>query len=242
MVYWADIRYPEPLPSPEAQRLLEEGLPFDVVPSSIEDVALSAGPGESEADCFEAALLAGYAAWATDYRDEALAEYGPEVLGPIGDFLLPHILRRWAKDARAYFYEADRVPVQERLRDALRSVDGPVVVMGHSLGGIFSYDVLSEDAFSRLDPVSFVTFGCRLGAAEIQNRVAQPLTSPAAAQHWRNFFDGGDYPASQPLAGDFGGVTITDVRVNNRARWSHSAGGYLSTPQMRNYIQNLLND
>ena len=49
--------------------------------------------------------------------------------------LLRQLLQQLFPDADAYFFTDQRQPIRERLRHALNAVVGPVVVVGHSLGG-----------------------------------------------------------------------------------------------------------
>jgi hypothetical protein len=162
-------------------------------------------------------------------------DYETEVLGLPGDILLPWVLRIFLEDAAAYFFGDERENIRERLRLALREAQGPIAVLGHSLGGIITYDVLSEPEFSKLDVVHYVTFGTQLGVGEIQRKVHRPLSVPPGVKKWSNYYDFFDpSPMAQTLRDEFVPKgTIVDTEVDNLAPRNHDARGYLRTPEMR---------
>lgn len=241
MVYWADLRYDEPLPSEMTQRIYEQGLPLHTGGAStlglpMESMESTELDGVSEAAELEKGVFVDYLSYAEGVRSAISAEYGPEVLGPLGDRLLPEILRRFVKDAGAYFFGPERELIRNRLREALREVRGAFVVIGHSLGAIITYDVLSESAFDGLEVTQYITIGTQLGVGEIQRRVHQPLQVPAPVARWHNFYDPWDLsPMAQSLSDEFAPRgTIHDIEVDNLSTSNHSSGGYLRTPQVRN--------
>src|SRR5258707_1351507 len=79
-----------------------------------------------------------------------------------------------------------------RLLDRLDTIDGPVIVIGHSLGSIVVYDALSRTG---RDVPLFVTIGSPLAVTEIQNLVSQPLRVREGVQMWCNVADGRDLVA-----------------------------------------------
>lgn len=237
MVYWADLRYKEPLPSRELQRLLEtRGLVAEMTVENFE----AAG---DEGAAFQAAVLSEYLSYG-GRRDAALAkEYGPEVFGPIGDLLIPYVLRLFLQDAHAYFFGPERDEIRDRMRDVLREVHEPVVVVGHSLGGIISYDILSELEFGDLQVVHYITMGTQLGVGEIQRQIGQPLRAPGSVGAWTNFFDRWDpSPMAQTLSDEFQHhrIDLRDVEVDNLSESNHSSGGYLRTPELRKLVGQIL--
>ncbi|MDQ1040802.1 hypothetical protein QFZ75_007218 [Streptomyces sp. V3I8] len=82
--------------------------------------------------------------------------------GPLRRFLLRHLLERLIPDANRYFFTGAKEAIRERLRTALDSVGGPVVVIGHSLGTVVAYDVLSEPRFTGRPVPLFVTLDTTL--------------------------------------------------------------------------------
>ncbi|MFI9172973.1 PGAP1-like alpha/beta domain-containing protein [Streptomyces lincolnensis] len=167
----------------------------------------------------------------------AVAELLP-LPGPLRRFLLRQLLRNFIPDANGYFF----VPkigdaIRDRLRAALDATDGPVVVVGHSLGTVVAYDVLSEDRYEDREIPLFVTLGSPLGYTEIQDvLVGRPLRVPAPVRLWTNFADPFDVVTlDTTLADDFRSMAnvITDVPVDNRSPNSHAPCGYLRTREVR---------
>ena len=121
--------------------------------------------------------------------------------------LLRQLLQQLFPDADAYFFTDQQQPIQQRLHQALHAVVGPVVVVGHSLGTVIAYDVLSEAAFAARAVPLLVTLGSPLGYTEIQDLVTRPLRLPTPVQLWANFADPLDLVALDPsLADEFQGA------------------------------------
>lgn len=154
---------------------------------------------------------------------------------PLRSLLLRQLLQRLIPDADAYFFTDRREPIRQRLRQALDAVDGPVVLVTHSLGTAIAYDVLSEARFAGRDVRLLVTLGSPLGYTEIQDVVHKPLRLPAPVRIWANFADPFDVVAlDSTLADDFrGGPRIVDARVDNPAPNNHAACGYLGAGRVR---------
>jgi len=74
------------------------------------------------------------------------------------------------QDVYAHFFGGLRSAIQDITRETLAAFDGPVIVVGHSLGSVISYDVLRQDA--RVVPL-FLTLGSPLELTEIQGRARQ---------------------------------------------------------------------
>jgi hypothetical protein len=156
--------------------------------------------------------------------------------------LLRRLLQQFIPDANSYIFTDKRNAIQDRLRQALDAVDGPVVVVSHSLGTIIAYDVLSEPRFAgRVVPL-LVTLGSPLGYTEIQDVIATPLRIPVPVQLWANFADPQDVVTlDTTLADDFGGAPrIVDTQVDNPSPDNHSSSGYLSAPQVRSRVAAVL--
>jgi hypothetical protein len=161
MAYWADLRYPAPLgESAEEVEQVEEEVGA-VLSVDGEDLRWSAPPPPdefAERAMAEAVASAGgqeagetdhhddFAYWARSmtYAADALAAGEDPMTATAAELLpLPRPLRLAAfralvkvtlKDVYAYFFGGQRDAIQDRLRDVLRDVGGPAVVVGHSLG------------------------------------------------------------------------------------------------------------
>ena len=152
--------------------------------------------------------------------------------------LLRQLLQQLFPDADAYFFTDQRQPIQQRLRQALHAVVGPVVVVGHSLGTVIAYDVLSEAAFAARAVPLLVTLGSPLGYTEIQDLVTRPLRLPTPVQLWANFADPLDLVAlDTSLADEFQGAPrIIDALVDNPSPNNHAACGYLRAGRVRSTV------
>jgi len=152
--------------------------------------------------------------------------------------LLRQLLQQLLPDADAYFFTDQRQPIQERLRQALNAVAGPVVVVGHSLGTVITYDVLSEAAFAASVVPLLVTLGSPLGYTEIQDVVTRPLRLPTPVQLWANFADPLDLVALDTTLGDEfqGAPRIIDALVDNPSPNNHAACGYLGASRVRSTV------
>jgi hypothetical protein len=153
--------------------------------------------------------------------------------------LLRQLLQQLFPDADAYFFTDKRQPIRERLRQALNAVvGGPVVVVGHSLGTVIAYDVLSEASFAASVVPLLVTLGSPLGYTEIQDVVTRPLRLPTPVQLWANFADPLDLVAlDTSLADEFQGAPrIIDALVDNPSSNNHAACGYLRASSVRSTV------
>jgi Peptidase family S41 len=161
---------------------------------------------------------------------------------PVRILLLRQLLRRLIPDADAYFFTDRKELIRERLRQAIDAVDGPLVIVGHSLGTVVAYDVLSEARFAGRDVRALFTLGSPLGYTEIQDVVVTPLHVPTPVQQWINVADRLDVVSLDTgLANDFdGAVRIVDVSVDNTSPNSHAAYGYLRTHAVRSRIAALV--
>lgn len=152
--------------------------------------------------------------------------------------LLRQLLRRLVPDAEAYFFTDRADALRERLRAALRSIDGTAIVVAHSLGTVIAYDVLREPDFAARDVRLLVTLGSPLGYAEVQDEITRPLQVPPPVQRWTNVADRRDVVALDGgLNNDFaGGMTLVDLRVDNPSPNNHAACGYLRADPVRTAV------
>ncbi|MGH7388148.1 MAG: S8 family peptidase [Candidatus Rokuibacteriota bacterium] len=254
LAYWADLRYPQPLPSGDV-----EGLAISS-PEAFHPLSQPDRPAFGE----YAQRLAPYGAaaqtWAQRVARTLLAP--PEAAGAVqrkdvAAKVLPGFLRRpvvewitkaFIEDTAAYFFDPlQRDEMRQRLRQILLSLPGPFVVIAHSQGSIIAYDVLREldQAPAAFEVPLFVTIGSPLGLAEVQDHVIKPLRVPRVVGAWANFADVFDPVAGdKKLAGEFtGSVRIEDVIVVNRDSLRltgfnpHSGTGYLATQAVRSAVR-----
>jgi hypothetical protein len=122
-----------------------------------------------------------------------------------------------------------RHAVDAIVRPAL--LEGPTVVVAHSLGTVVSYCLLAE-AGSEADIPLFVTLGCPLGIGVVRERVQppRPPARPQGVRRWINATDKRDYVALyhrlDPTTFADGIENFDDV--SNRRQDPHFVGDYLS--------------
>lgn len=121
-------------------------------------------------------------------------------------------------------YQSRGAPIRDRIRQAVKQAAAPVVLMGHSLGGIASVDLLVEEEL----PVKLlITVGSQatlfyeIGALSSLER-GSPL--PAHFPRWLNVFDSRDF-LSYVGADVFPGK-VTDVEVDNGQPFPASHSSY----------------
>ncbi len=225
MAYWASLRYPQPLPDPAAAEAVFDEIEVVPTSSLEAAPPAAAEPSEEfiaqtirEVQATEGATalegvpeptgkdLDGWLRRMT-YSADALAAGENAEPPPASPFeVLPFprsvrvamfrkLVRRTFEDVHAYFFGGFKEPMRQVLRDALSGIDGPVVVLGHSLGTILAYDTLREQGSNGLEIPLFVTVGSPLGITEVQDLVERPLQVPAAVTAWRNASDARDLVA-----------------------------------------------
>ena len=271
MAYWARLRYPAPLPDPaldDAEELpvspLEEAAPPAAKPAEAfiaatvlearEEAALTAPleradapEGLPDAKPLEEWLRA------MTYTADALAEgesAAPPPASPFEALPFPRPLRtltfrelvkRTFKDVYAYFFAGLGEPIREVLRSALSGIDGPVVVLGHSLGSIIAYDVLREQRSASLEVPLLVTVGSPLGVTEVQDLVSRPLVVPAEVAAWRNASDARDLVAmDHTIRPEYAPAEkCTDFFVTNDSSNHHGIREYLRSVPIRKTLLQL---
>ena len=253
--YWADIRYPQPLPpgsieglsetSPEAFHPTSED---DADSSPIGNVAVYGAQAERYAAALASKLLKPSSAGNRKSVNRVSGKILPEFLRkPV----VAWITKTFIQDTAAYFFDAQqREAMRQRLRQILLANSGPYIVVAHSQGSIIAYDVLREldGGTSEIQVPLFVTLGSPLGLEEVQDNLKKPLRIPKVVQEWHNFADLLDpVAADKILAGDFtGGAPIEDHVVINKDTLSirqfnpHSGTGYLSTASVRQKVREKL--
>lgn len=151
------------------------------------------------------------------------------------------VLVLWLKQVALYLQDAKvRGEVQSRVRACLK--DETVLVIGHSLGSVIAFDVLSE--MSESSVASFITLGSPLGITPtIFDRLAGAKVddrrqAPPTLRSWNNIVDRGDVVALEKrLANKF--TLVVDSRISNGAR-AHSVLPYLSAFETGLAVQSAL--
>ena len=260
MAYWAAVRYPAPLPDAASCETLP--VPDSLAAADATDLAppdafMAATLAEARAT---RALTgegapndAGLAAWLArmTYAGDALAEgerldavpssapEARELLGPVGQAAFRAFVKLAFKDVYAYFFGRDKEAMRAVVRSTLAGLEDPVVIVGHSLGSILSYDVLRESARQPLAIPLLVTVGSPLGVAEVQALVEQPLLVPAGVAAWRNASDPRDVVAlDHTLRPEYAPPErCTDVFVRNDSATHHAICQYLHAAAVQEPIR-----
>ncbi|MFF8931989.1 hypothetical protein ACF1AO_32510 [Streptomyces longwoodensis] len=129
-------------------------------------------------------------------------------------------------------YQVRGGPLRRFVLDRLREIDGPVIVLGHSLGGIAAFETLVE--YDLPNVRLLVTVGSQapyfygLDALATLRR-GRPLP-PHFPRHWLNVHDPVDL-LSFPAEPHFGGH-VTDVRVDTGEPFPRAHGAYWTTGQV----------
>lgn len=156
----------------------------------------------------------------------------------IGDIFVDQFTR----DAYVYLtYPAVAKRIDAIVRAAVEG-EGPCVVVGHSLGSIVSYRVLTDLA-GKVDVKAFITVGSPLGLNAVRNHLPHPLGMPAKVGKWRNAYDDRDVVALLPL--DKGSWNIQPTienfgKVKNQTGNAHGIEGYLNDKQVATWIADAL--
>lgn len=172
------------------------------------------------------------------------AEYGdqPGARGPLNWKWVQAILRALDKHGqgmnqssleiftRDVFLYSTRAGVRDEIDRmvAAKLTEEPTVVVGHSLGSVVAYSVLSTDRRSLHIPL-LATVGSPLAVRAVRDQF-RPLRSPAPVAEWFNAFDPRDVVALYPLDGNnFPVVPGVEnySKVNNHTDNRHGIDGYL---------------
>ncbi|MFJ3921879.1 hypothetical protein [Streptomyces sp. NPDC090022] len=195
-----------------------------------------AGPAPGETALAAWLTRMTYAA-ATLGRDEDEDARGAEELLPLPAVLrvpvFKEVVRRTFVDVHAYFFGGIGPVVRDTVRAELAEAgDGPLVVVGHSLGSVVAYEVLREEG----RPVSlFVSVGSPLGITEVQDLLARPPAVPAGVAAWRNVSDLRDVVALDHwLRPEYAPAElVSDHLVDNRSKSHHGIREYLASAPVR---------
>jgi hypothetical protein len=222
----------------------------------VEDVILRGAEQDSSEPSFRGDLLYEMAMNAGISDAEILAYYNgkPQEKGPQNWEWVQSILKALDKtllgeaaiDAftrNVYIYLTNKV-VRNAI-DGLISIhltEGPCVVVGHSLGSVVGYNVLSKTP-PNVRVKRFVTMGSPLGLNAIKRQLNTPLAMPLCAKAWYNAMDERDIVAFHPL--DRKNFPIqppieNKTNVNNHTDNRHGIDGYLDDPDVAHTIYSSL--
>ena len=261
MAYWCDIRHPDvERPRTRALGRSTDGLGENDAPIEIAALLREAKLSSKNArgaEAYAEALadtLAKNAASSSDVRTRSVHAKFLPIPRSWREALTKSLTKSLIKDTAAYFYDAvQREAMRQRLRDELRAVGGPIVLVSHSQGTIISYDVLTE-LKGELPIKHWITLGSPLGVQEVQDNLRRlgglgtPLPAPRGVGAWNNFADLLDPVAlDKGLAQDFKGEpAVDDTMVVNADTLSfsnfnpHSSTGYLRTKAVRKCVEHSL--
>lgn len=131
--------------------------------------------------------------------------------------------------------------IDEGLQRAV-TPDEETVIIGHSLGTVVAYNVLTHKAPANWLVTSLITLGSPLGVSAIVDRLA-PISFPGDIESWFNAFDPADTVALHPLDSRHFPVTPAVENypsVHNRTRNRHGVSGYLRDPGVAARIHSAL--
>ena len=162
-------------------------------------------------------------------RESRLAQAAGRALTKRGPRFADWVMGRLTPDVHAYLTLLHvRAAINSLVSDCL---DQPSVVVGHSLGSIVAYWVLTESGTATTVPL-LVTLGSPLGMDTVKNRLPQPLGKPAGVKHWFNAADERDGVALfSRLDRDTFPAEIDNLSdVHNPPEDAHGISGYLADP------------
>ncbi len=146
------------------------------------------------------------------------------------------MLERFIRDVWIYLKYP---PVRRKINgivEAMLPPDGKLVMLGHSLGSVVAYDVLSKAR--GIEVPLFMTVGSPLGVKQIVE-LLKPIGFPAVAAHWFNGYDERDVVALRPL--DAANFKVNPAvenygKVRNGTDNAHGIIGYLNNDTVANRL------
>jgi hypothetical protein len=186
-------------------------------------------------------------------------------------YLTDTILQRYFKDLDIYYKEKckdedeQKCEIKKVIRHRTKTIiekykKDEILIIGHSMGSIIAYDVLSFSEPATLVN-TFITIGSPLGIPIVKSKIAKELeqnhfnklqltTPPTVVKNWFNFSDIEDKVAiDYQLGDDFSennfNVKPIDFEVYNDytingERNPHKSYGYLRTPKFSEKINEFL--
>jgi hypothetical protein len=170
-----------------------------------------------------------------DWLNQALVTVGTRMVGSrrgrYSDVVVPYI-------GDVLVYQGNGQRIRDRIAQCIEGggEGNPVVLLGHSLGGIACVDLLAEKAYPAVKLL--ITVGSQSPLFYEMNalqklRFGEPL--PAHFPPWLNLYNLRDFLSyvAEPVFKD---ERVTDVEVNNRKPFPQSHGAYWSNPYVWSVI------
>jgi len=266
MVYWADLLYPDPAPAGGGiNESTELELERTTDPDDADMTWLGSVDPQERAFVEAVAREIGFHSLEPTPRegDDPIRPGSALEAVPLPARLKRRLMRIFRRDVHHYLYDEPFSPrggqkvrirreILSRAASALREGaerDGPHMVVGHSLGSVIAYDVLTgADDVPGVD--ALLTVGSPLGISEVRERLAAPwserngwpvkrlVTGP-----WSNVYDLLDPVCGfkdRRIAPSFrldGRLRVADIEVTNEGRWRHAVGKYLGQELLRDRIR-----
>lgn len=195
------------------------------------------------------------AAGVTD--EQVDVEYGsePQARGPLNWKWVQAILRAIDKNSpglnqkaietftRDVFLYTTRAGVRDAIDRIVSAAftEEPTVVVGHSLGSVVAYSLMSRDARALKVPL-YVTVGSPLGVRAVRDQF-RPLRRPGCVESWYNAFDKRDVVSLYPLDDQNFPVRPSienNATVRNSTDNRHGISGYLDDANVGSRIAQFL--
>lgn len=122
------------------------------------------------------------------------------------------------------FYQRHGARIRDGIRQEIAQLDGPVVVLGHSLGGIILVDTLFEDGAPDTKVELLVTFGSQSAYLQCVQAL-DPLTPKG---RWVNIWTRYDFVSF--VAGGMWPGLVEDVEIPIDVGFPDAHGAYYQTP------------
>lgn len=268
MAYWADFLYDRPASPGTAHEANQLELEQSVDAEDADLTWLLEVPPEEREFVEQLGLRVGLAEVipASQEAPDPIVPGSALEAVPLPPWLKRRLMRVLLRDVHHYLYDATFSPrrgdsfrirrdVRSRVLEAFHQAaarPGPHVVVGHSLGSVIAYDMLT--AVTDTPPIdALITVGSPLGISEVQSAFTPPWTArdgwpvrclPDGA--WCNVLDPLDPVCGgldRRIGPDFrraGDVAVTDITVHNRGSWRHSIAKYLGQARLREVLREVL--
>jgi hypothetical protein len=157
--------------------------------------------------------------------------------------VIRRITRAFLGDCHEFFFVRERREAMTAcLRDQLKKVGRPVVLVAHSQGSLIAYDVMRQLGSSSPEVDLLVTLGSPLGIERVQTVLRSwsggDLPFPPGVRRWLNVADPRDPVAlDKDLRDDFPGPLENVVVMNEDSPdHPHCATGYLRVKEVRKAV------
>lgn len=270
MVYWADILYPDPLAQEADFESVDEGLGAAELDEDIEWIKELPENEKAFVESFRKKLGFDQVSPEDDeyeppsLENEDAVESLPFEAIPLPWFIKRRVMKALLKDVHHYLFNSRFSPrpgeeyqVQDHIRslfvDQLKkdtsNLEGPHVVVSHSMGTVISYDCL-KNVSSCPSVDAYMTVGSPLGISEVYDNFKpeyhkhDAFPSEKVAGNWVNVYDRLDPVAFDArIANDYrkdGNKVVIDERVHNSGKWRHSSYKYYGQQALCEHLKKLL--